>query len=973
MSERWWELFETLAASDEFQAALRRDFPSQEWRFGAETDRREFLRLMGGSLALAGLAGCTRQPDERILPYAKHPEASVPGLPRYFATAFSAGGPALGLLVESHEGRPTKIEGNPDHPASLGASDAIAQAQILSLYDPDRSRVVLREGGIDTWARFFGELDERRRLHEARRGEGLVVLTQSVVSPTLEDQLSRLIDTLPGARWVSWQPLHRETERAGAELALGRDAMVRPRFENARIVLALDSDFLAHGPAPVRHARDLARRRDRARLEAEGAAPARLYSVESSCSITGAYADQRAALRPSEVELFARALASELGIAVRAGEVPERARALFASLLADLRANESRSLVLVGAWQDARVHALGHVLNRALGGVGRTLDYGEPVEARGGGSTAELADLVARMNAGEVESLLILSGNPAHDAPADLVFANALERVPFRVHLSQYEDETSRLCHWHLPEAHFLESWSDARAFDGSVSVVQPLIAPLYGGRTAHEIVAALAGRGNASPYELVRDHQRVVLGNPGDASFERAWERAVHDGVWPASARPPIETTLTTSIDLGPPPEPGAIELVLRPDASVLDGRFANNGWLQETPRPLTRLVWDNAALVSPAFARERALENGMLVELSLETGRSVRAPIWVLPGHPDGVVSVHLGYGRARAGRLGNGVGFDAYPLRTRDRPWSNGGLSIRATGERHELVSVQMHWSMEGRDIVRRATFADPAPARPVREEPHAESASLYPPVAYEGHAWGMVIDQSACTGCNACMVACQAENNVPVVGKAEAAKGRVMHWLRVDVYREGPESDPVILHQPVPCMHCEKAPCELVCPVGATVHSEEGLNEMVYNRCVGTRYCGNNCPYKVRRFNFLHYSEDRSEALALGRNPEVTVRSRGVMEKCTYCVQRIQRARGVAEKEGRAIEDGEIRTACQQACPSRAIVFGDLNRAGGILSQKRSEPHHYALLEELGTRPRTTYLARLGDPAAKGEAR
>jgi molybdopterin-containing oxidoreductase family iron-sulfur binding subunit len=578
-----------------------------------------------------------------------------------------------------------------------------------------------------------------------------------------------------------------------------------------------------------------------------------------------------------------------------------------------------------------------------------------------------MRELVTAMEAGEVQQLFILGGNPVHDAPADLDFACALERVPLRVHLSPYEDETSRLCHWHLPEAHFLESWSDARTFDGTASIVQPLIAPLHDGRSAHELVAALAGDPRAKGHELVRAHWREEFGADDDeAGFEARWRACLHDGVVAGTAFPALALEPRARIDLGPAPARAGLELVLRPDPSVWDGRFAGNGWLQELPRPITRIVWDNAALIAPAFARERGIENGTLLALTVGSTR-ILAPALCVSGHPEDAVTLHLGYGRKVAGRVGTGVGFDAYPIRVGETPWTLPDLQVEVLAKHHALACVQEHQRMEGRDILRVADYGHPA-GEHAHTAPH--DASLYPEHPYEGHAWAMVIDATACIGCNACMIACQAENNVPVVGKREVERGREMHWLRVDVYVEDEGSDEgedaAIHHQPVPCMHCENAPCEVVCPVGATVHSPEGLNEMVYNRCVGTRYCSNNCPYKVRRFNFFQYADDESELLALGRNPDVTVRTRGVMEKCTYCVQRINRGRMQAEKEGRPLADGEIVTACQQACPTRAIAFGDKNDAASEVARLRTEPHHYALLAELGTKPRTTYLARLRNP-------
>ncbi len=979
--ERLWERLEELAGEPAFQALLRREFPSQAARFGPALERREFLRLMGASLGVLGLAACTRQPDERILPFARSPEYLVPGRPLYFATAMPIGGAALGLLVESHMGRPTKVEGNPLHPSSLGATDALAQAAILSLYDPDRSHSLLRHGQIGTWSTFTAELGTRLEGLAARAGEGLALLHALEPSPTLDAQLQQLTSRWPKLRLARWTPLHRDQARAGAELAFGRDVGVRYRFDRARVVAALDADFLASGPGGVRHARDLAGARA-ARRDSEHFN--RLYSIESSFTVTGAMADERLAVRPSEIELFARALGSELGLPVEARPFDPHAQRFARALARDLSANARSCIVLAGEGADPVVHALAHAMNHALHNAGATVEYTHPLETHGKPCAESLGALVDDARSGRIEALLILGGNPVYDAPADLEFGAALAAVPFRIHLSSHVDETSRLCHWHVPAAHFLESWSDVRAHDGTVSIVQPLIAPLFsehggGGKSAHELLALLEpreGGERASVHELLRASWQAASGKQG-ADFERFWRESLHDGVVAGTGLPALELAPRAELDFGPAPgsADGGFELSFRPDAAAHDGRFANNAWLQETPRPITRLTWENAALVSPSSAAELGLASGDGVAISAG-GRRLEAPVLIVPGHPDGTLTLPLGYGRTSAGRLGSGIGFDAYRLRTRAAPWRVSGARVERTGTRASLACVQGHPIQEGRDLVRVTTFerfrADP---RAATADAHPLAPpSLYPGFPYAGHAWGLVIDCNACLGCNACMVACQAENNVPVVGKEQVLLGREMHWLRIDRYfepeRPGGSRETAgavqVLHQPLPCMHCEHAPCEVVCPVGATVHSDEGLNEMVYNRCVGTRYCSNNCPYKVRRFNFLLYSDFETESLKLARNPDVSVRSRGVMEKCTYCVQRISQARIAASREGRAIQEGEIQTACQAACPTQAIVFGDINDGGSAIARLREEPHHYGLLTELGTRPRTTYLAKVRNP-------
>ncbi len=976
--DAFWRELETLAAEPELAAVLEREFPSLFARSGPGLERRELLRLMGASLGVMGLAACTRQPDERIMPFGKAPEYALPGQPRYFATALALRGSAAGLLVESHMGRPTKIEGNPDHPSSLGATDALAQAAVLSLYDPDRSHSCLRAGQIGTWSAFTTEFAGRLEAIAAHQGEGLGLMLGCEGSPLLASQLARLQARYPKMRTYRWAPLHRDHARAGAELAFGRDVETRYAFTRARVVVALEADFLAAGPGNVRYARDFMEGRAG---RSWAAAMNRLFAFESGFTVTGSMADERAALRPAQLEGFTRFLAKELGLVLEAPELDERLQRFARAAAKELAASRGAGLVLAGPEADPVVHALAHALNAKLGNVGRTVEYSLPLESASEPAAASIRQLAEDARAHRLDTLVVLGGNPVYDAPAELDFAAALQGVPFRVHLGAYVDETSALCHWHLPETHFLESWGDARAHDGTASIVQPLIAPLHeagGAKSVHELIAWLAGESETSAYELLRAHWRAASGKTG-AEFESFWRAALHDGVVAGTAFPALDVRPRADLEFPPPtPVPEGIELALRADASVLDGRFANNAWLQELPRPITRLVWENAALVSPQTARELGLESGDEVELTAGE-RSLRAPVWIVPGHAEGCFTLHLGYGRRQAGTLGTALGFDAYALRTGATPWRVSGVRVQKTGAQKSLATVQKHPGQEQRNLARIATFerfkaVGKQAFVGAHDSPFDVLAppSLYPGFAYDGHAWGLVIDLNACIGCSACMLACQAENNIPVVGKEEVANGREMHWIRIDRYFEGGGPDNAgdgvqVLHQPVPCMHCENAPCETVCPVGATVHGDEGLNEMVYNRCIGTRYCSNNCPYKVRRFNFFAYSDRTTESLKLGRNPDVTVRTRGVMEKCTYCVQRISQARITAKKEERPIRDGEIVTACQSVCPTRAITFGDINDEASAISKLRAEPHHYGLLAELGTRPRTTYLARLRNPS------
>ncbi|MDQ6911287.1 MAG: 4Fe-4S dicluster domain-containing protein [Verrucomicrobiota bacterium] len=902
------------------------EFPlgSDDWP--NELSRRRFLKLMGASIALASTTACTRNPLEHIVPYQKQPEEIIPGKPLFYATALTLSGYARGVLVESHEGRPTKIEGNPQHPASLGATDVFMQAELLALYDPERSQAVMHEGQISTWDILLGELTTAAQKWKANAGVGLRLLTRHETSPTLLDQIARLLAKYPAAKWHQHEPL---AATVAAALC---------HFDKAEVILSLGADFLSD----LKSARDFAQRRR------PNESMNRLYVVESTPTLTGSMADHLLVLKPDELEKFARNLP--------------------APIMADLRAHAGRSVVIAGEFESAAVHAVARQLNESLGNIGATVDYiSQPAN-----NARELRELISEIDAGAVDTLVILGGNPAYDAPADFEFAQRLPKIPRTIHLGLYQDETAALCHWHAPEAHTLESWSDARVLDGTGTIVQPMIEPLFAGRSRHELLSALLEEAPRSSYEIVRAFWKSL--------DETSWRKALHDGV---IAGPAITASAAT-----PPPISNqnsaisnSLNLLIRPGSRVLDGRYANNAWLQELPDPFTSIVWDNAALVSPTTASRLKLENGDVVRLKFQ-GRAVNAPVWILPGQADDCVTVTLGYGRTRAGSVGNGVGFNAYALRTSDAPWGGPGLEIEKTGEHHDLVTTQHHWDMHGREEVRVGALEDfrknPGAIAKPEEPPPTNDESLYPNVAYTGHAWAMSIDLNTCIGCGVCTIACQAENNIPVVGKEQVAMNREMHWIRIDRYYENKPglTSPRVLHQPVPCMHCENAPCELVCPVAATVHSSEGLNQMVYNRCIGTRYCSNNCPYKVRRFNFLEYDANQFEqriTRKLMRNPDVTVRTRGVMEKCTYCIQRINSVKIETEKANRAIRDGEITPACAQACPTEAIVFGDLNDANSRVAKLRASPLNYGLLAELHTRPRTTYLAKLRNPNSEMEQR
>jgi len=962
----YWRSLDELAGSEEFLDYLKAEFPRQAQAL-EYVDRRQFIKLMGASLALAGLGACTTQPKETVVPYVKPPEELVPGEPLYFATAMPLQGMLTGLLVESHVGRPTKIEGNPQHPASLGATDAWAQASVLTLYDPDRSQVVRRVDEILSWEDFQEALAAALEAQAERGGAGFRILTETVSSPTLAAQIADLAKKFPGARWHQYEPLARDNVVAGARLAFASDVDTLYRFDRADVIVSLDADFVACGGPHLRYAREFAGKR---RLTGGASDMNRLYVVETTPSNTGAKADERLALRASQIPGVARAIAAGVGVATSAPEWSAVHAAWLAAVTKDLQGSRGRSIVIAGDQQPPDVHALAHAINAALGNVGQTVLYTEPAVARPEVQLDSLRALLDDMRAGKVEVLLILGGNPVYTAPADLDFAGALEQVPLRVHHALYDDETSALCQWHVPDAHYLESWSDGRAFDGTASIIQPLIAPLYTGRSAHELLALVAGQALPNGYDIVRDYWRKQRGELG---FETFWLRSLNDGLIAGSASPAKSVALRGGLARSLPAsaaagDDGALEIVFRPDPSVLDGRFANNGWLQELPKPLSKLTWDNAVQLAPRTAERLGVVNEDVVELDL-AGRRVRGAVWITPGQADGSVAVALGYGRTRAGKVGNGAGFNAYLLRASTAPDFASGLGLSKTGETYLLACTQHHGSLEGRDIVRAATLdefrAHPDFAQHIGHQPGADD-TVFPTFPYDGYAWGMAVDMNACVGCNACVVACVAENNIAVVGKGQVAVGREMQWLRIDRYYSGEPEQPDTSYQPMFCQHCELAPCEVVCPVNATVHDEEGLNVMVYNRCVGTRYCSNNCPYKVRRFNFFRYTNYSDESLALQRNPDVTVRSRGVMEKCTYCVQRINHARIAAKKEDRKVRDGEIVTACQQACPTDALVFGDINDKSSRVAKLKADGRNYSVLGDLNTRPRTTYLAIVRNP-------
>ncbi len=1042
--KKYWRSLEELADSPVFREFVAREFPQQAEEWNDPIERRTFMKLMGASLALAGLSGCVFQPPEKIVPNVKQPEEQVPGKALFFATAAPVLGAAVPVLVRSNEGRPTKIEGNPDHPTNRpsdfppdnpvwtprgsSATDIFTQASILGLYDPDRSQTLTYLEDIQTWTTFVGKMRSALDEQKPKQGAGIRFLTESIISPSLGAQMKELLTALPQAKWHQYEPANRDNARNGAVMALGQPVNTTYRFDLAQRILSLDCDFLS--PTFTGHLRYSREYISRRQVTENNRDMNRLYVVETTPSNTGAMADHAWEVKPSEFEAIARSIAA--ATQATAGTATAN-HPWIDPLVRDLQQNKGASIVVAGENQPPIIHALAHAMNNSLGNVGKTVFYTDPLEVNPVDHRQSLQDLINDLDAGRVELLLIIGGNPVHNTPIDQkLYFDRLEKAKLRVHLSEYKDETSELCHWHVPAAHYLESWGDTRSYDGTVTIIQPLIEPLYGGKTPYELLAVFSDQYDRKPYDIVKNYwqtqrgagnnqrqpQTPALGNnrgnqgsqqaaaPTPApsqDFETWWRQSVHDGFIANSAFQPKTVSFSSSwsnqqTQPAQASAAGNFELVFRTDPSIYDGRFANIGWLQELPKPLTKVTWDNVAILSPNSARQltvdtnnRAAVKGRehyvpVIEIANQQGQKIQAPVWILPGHPDGVVTVHLGYGRRLAGRvggtLGQFVGFDAYQIRTSYAPWFDTNVQLRATPIEHVLATTQLHFNLEDprfstqeRDVVRSETLGQFLGGQKPKENEKQFHPSLYPDYDYKNqdenapnYAWGMTIDLNNCIGCNACTIACQSENNIPVVGKTEVIRSREMHWIRVDTYFRGfdPSHPEGINFMPVPCMHCENAPCEPVCPVHATVHSAEGLNDMVYNRCVGTKYCSNNCPYKVRRFNFFLYQDWNTPTYQLMRNPEVTVRSRGVMEKCTYCVQRIQNAKIQAELEDRHVQDGEIVTACQATCPTEAIVFGDVNDPNSRVSRLKQNERNYSLLGELNTRPRTTYLGQLKNP-------
>ena len=1113
MSDQWQSVDEWMD-STQFEALVKNEFPEDASEWLDPVSRRKFMTLMGASVALAGAVGCNPsvRPAYRrkVVPYVKQPEQQLPGIPLFFATACPGqSGYGNGVIVKQQEGRPIKVEGNPNHPASLGGTNLITQATVLSVYDPDRSRYIAKKGTESTAEAFLEEIRGLLGNQRATQGAGVRFLTEPTTSPTFIALMDEVLKRFPKAKWVQYEPVSRDSARRASVAAFGKPVNAVYSLNKAKVVLSLDCDFLsANGPGHVRYARDFVANRKAREVKqsierGEGVpvdALNRLYVVESMVTPTGGTADHRLALPPSQVEDFARALAIRLGVTgIAAPALSELAAAWVNPVADDLLAHKGAVAILAGDTQPAAVHLIAHALNEKLGAFGQTVAFIDPVEPRPADGLAELVALAKEIAEQKVELLFLFGVNPVYDAPADLDFAGKLAAMTgTKVHLGEHLDETAAdgLCTWHVNAAHYLEAWGDVRAFDGTASVQQPLIAPMHNGKTPGELLAILLELGTSDPLDLVRNtwkkfHADTV--KTGD--FDAWWDQTIRDGVVPKTAFPAINVSgvkldaLNDKSFTTPAPK-GGIEVQFRPDPTLWDGRLANNGWLQELPKPVTNTAWDNAAIMSPALAErlkvgtgfdmaggERGHTTADVVNITLD-GRKLRVPVFILPGHADNAITLHLGYGRKRAGKVGDLRGFNSYLLRTTTAVWTLGGAEVVPTGDsRYPIACTQGQYLMESRRPARMATAAQftkdpefaqipPSSAAEFKElraltpgtvedfarlgqkhpyAPHGDDhahgdahegdkgagqpehagehkghdsriipLSLYPkyPTQVNGNEatkayrrWGLVVDLGSCVGCNTCSIACVSENNTPVVGKEQVLRGRAMHWMRIDRYFSIPNgevmsdefgsadkspserleaskrsSDIKVHFQPLLCQQCEKAPCEVVCPVGATVHSADGLNDMVYNRCVGTRYCSNNCPYKVRRFNFLQYTDYSNGSLSLVNNPEVTVRTRGVMEKCTYCVQRIRnaemeterefdkrKAAGKVDKFGRPkIMDGEIVTACQAACPTAAITFGDINDDDSAVLRAKAERHNYGLLSEQNTSPRTSYLAAIRNP-------
>ncbi len=961
--KKYWRSLDQVYQAPEFQDWLNREFPGEAAEMHDEPSRRNILKLMGASFALGGLTAC-RRPVEHILPFSKGVENFIHGKPLYYNTVMSLGGTAVGLTAETNEGRPTKIEGNPSHRWSLGGTRGYHQASVLSLYDPNRAGVVLNEGKNSDWNAFAGHIQNLQG--SFGNGAGLRFLSEPLNSPSFAAVKRHALTRFPAAKWIEYSAIQTN--------ATAQPVIPRIAFDKAAVVVALDSDFLGLDDTSVLAVKEFVR--GRKITNEDSPVMNRLYTIEPQFTVTGAAADHRYRIKSSEVGAYASALLSAIQSQSNPLKVVGQGSAdkAIAAIAKDLLANRGKSVVVTGPRQPAAVHQIVHQLNQALGNVGPVVTYLKTASEQTRPQIDALKELAGEMANGQVNTLVIMAWNPAFTAPADLEFEASLKKVANTIYLAQDVDETAAASKWVIPAAHFLESWGDATAPDGTASIQQPTIQPIHDGKSPAELVAAITGYKDQKAYDIVRNYWLPTL-----SGGEAAWKKALHDGILPAAANTGT-TAPTFHTSVASPPAASGFEVLFVPSWSVFDGRFVNNAWLQEAPDPITKLTWDNAALLSPATAKKLGVGLGDVISIE-RNGRKVEGPVMVQPGQADDTIVIPVGYGRTKVGHVGEGTGFNAYKIRTSDSFGFGTGFNVTKTGRTYPLARTQEFDYQEepkligfqsdvSRPIVREATIEE------FKKEPnfanemveHPPLRSLYGDYDYSrGQQWAMAIDLNACIGCNACMIACVAENNIGVVGKEQVARGREMHWIRLDRYYTGSVEEPQAVTAPITCMQCETAPCENVCPVAATVHSPEGLNDMVYNRCVGTRYCSNNCPYKVRRFNFLNWHLNEAEVTKMVYNPEVTVRMRGVMEKCTYCVQRIQNAKIQARTENRRwLKDGEVTPACAQACPAECITFGNVNDLESRIAKLKQSPRNYAMLAELNTKPRTTYLAKLRNP-------
>jgi molybdopterin-containing oxidoreductase family iron-sulfur binding subunit len=985
----YWRSASALANTTKFQEWAHREFPEGASELPEGASRRTLLKFMGATLALAGLTAC-RRPEEVILPLSKGAEDLIPGKPVFYNSIYTFNGVASGVMVETHDGRPTKIEGNPQHPHSMGAASAFAQASILSLYDPDRIAEHTQDGKAIAWDAFVAAVPT------AFAGDGarLRFLSQRIASPTYERLKNAVLAKFPAAKWVEYEAVPVDSARAGAKLAFGRPAIVNYDFSKAQVLLALDFDFLGLDASTLVNMRQWAAGR---RVKSHDDHMSRVYAVESQFSVTGAAADHRLRMRSADVLAFLQALAKQLGVmpsTTRSLPASDKAAKFVEVLAKDLSAHKGSSLIAVGPRQPAEVHALAQLVNEALGNLGSTVTLMPAPDAPS--EVAGLKQLAADLNGGAVDTLVVLGGNPAYDAPADLKFAEAMAKTKTRIYLGEDTNETAVAANWVLQGANYLETWGDGRSFDGTASIQQPMIQPLFDGKSPIEFLATVLGAPSTRGYDLIRETWKTQLAS------DKAWRKAVHDGLIEGTAVSPITASVNktavmdavTAAGSGPGAED--MELVFVPSSHAWDGRFNNNAWLQEAPDPITKITWDNVALISLATAKKLGLAASLnqiettdssysAEQIKIQyKGAEITIPAIIQPGHADNSITLAMGFGRTKTGQVGEGTGFNVFPLLTSDAPAIAVGATAAKAAGTYPIASTQDHGTLTDAlrtrsEIVREVTLEEfHKDHHAIQEIGHKlPEFNLYESPEYTSeYQWGMTVDLSTCLGCNACLVACQSENNISTVGKEQVLMGREMHWIRLDRYYSGSVEDAEMVSQPMACVHCENAPCENVCPVAATVHGPEGLNEMTYNRCVGTRYCSNNCPYKVRRYNFFDYHNKRFDWFTLGNkapeiaslqyNPDVTVRMRGIMEKCTYCVQRISQARIQAKSENRSIRDGEVMTACQQTCPTQAITFGNIKDPNSAVSKAKALDTNYAVLQELNVKPRTTYLGKLRNP-------